>query len=208
MWKRMLKISEKDSMNKINSLTILEVILLLDLIAYSVNLIPYTPTSPLSPAHWRYAGTKVSLTLPEPDPSAPGIESFVKLENTLSKYRSIIAEERKFLLYGAENRYKETLLKNGSKFSKTDISARIGDVVLFDPDNKIGVIESFASKDKDSESTASIRTNKGVVKRAVVSLHPLYHFRVQTRDPKREDKTADYHHHSCGTFSVFTKIDK
>ena len=178
IWKRMLKISDADPVSKISSLTILEMVLLMDIISFSINIIPYSYRSNISPAHWRYAGSKLNLILPDITDSSTGNASFVQSEALLLKYQKIIHEERKIALYENESRYKKHMLTSGNKFSDVNIKANIGDVVILE-DNKLGIIEKFLSKHEGDEATASIKTQKGIIKRAVLSLHPLLHLRAK-----------------------------
>ena len=184
MWRKMIRASDNESVNKLSSLTILELMLLLDIVAFSVNMIPYSPSSPLSPAHWRHAGAKLNVILPEPLDSIKDStnSSFAKLEETLLKYQAIIREERKITLYESEHRYKEKLIKNGNKSSGLNLEANRDDIVIFDPDNKLGIIEGFQeSKEGDKNTTVILKTSKGKLKRATASVHPLYHLRSMSR---------------------------
>ena len=170
---RIFKTSKNEPNNKLSSLTVMELLLIIEKSVLVANSIPYNTDTNFSPANILYPGKFLYL------PDLP-INSAIKknyllreLEQTLDVYNKMIEEERTKSMLEHEGRFLERM-KSNNKFVNTGYTAKIDDIVLLKPTNEFvnGVLGRIVSL--PSNTTAVIRTARGTFKRMISEVHPIH----------------------------------
>ena len=191
IWQKFMRKSSEEKTNNLESMTILDMMILMRKTALVANSLPYSESSRFSPAHLRYTPNFITIDKLKFDDSATASEAFLHLEKCLKEYVKIAEDERRFVLIEAEERFRKKYHNDGTRFSKTDLTAAVGDVVIIKKEGiyengELGLIEKLAS-----DNTAMVITGRGLIKKQVSDLHPLVHMREMDDEREDDESKAD-----------------